>query len=1436
MNTRAPEARSVRHARTTGRKLLGALAAVALAIVPVVVVASPAQAATAAVSITPVNPAAVESNVATTFSLSITCNGPGTCDGTEVTFPANAVTGNGTRTDLSSWIGASSCVDVTRSVSGGLVRFSYGTVANGTRVCEIRVTAPEYTTLNGARATLTPTISGTSFPSSTGAPAVLDLIAGYNVLVQYTAPASVISGGEFTYNLRLVCGENRQYTGDVGISQVRMEAQLPANFVYAGYSIAGGVPGTITAPAVGASGGTFVYDDPTGGTCGNPPLNQDNSMLVNIRGTVTGPTGTQACSTASASFTYLDRTTPDTSSAAPATCQTVANLNTTVTKATRSTSMSNSGQQGPAGQVYTYPGDWDTSGGSVYYDIVGNTSPAATSAGVSYLFQDPFPCLDTLSGTTYSSNAVGAFCANPGFIPTRIQAFGFIPAAGDTIVLRLADGSTVDVAYTAGAWTIPAGLSVAQLDIQPFASQGSNTAAVQFRVWGRAAAGAQPGNLLRNTVSSTPHLVSSGDPLRTAQTASSNLYVGNPAGANGVIIQPSLFTNYQSACVAQVRLNNPGAAGAFANRLEITTAPSAAISFDYLAPAGAAVTGTTMTFSATGMANGRTFNLGSRTPVVTPNANGTGRTLYQWSIPAGLITAPGAYVLNAGIMSIDLGPGCAGGTFQNDMTIGYGSAAQSCLAIRAANGGSPAVNTRQTPPLLPVANGDLASNGIGTSNFCGYSAPLSVPVTSSGFDLTKTVQGNLDAGPVSGTGSVSPAGGVATYALTFTNSGASVLTNPIMYDLLPRVGDTQTISTAARGSDFSVGLAAVGTLPAAVSVAYSTAANPCRVEVLATNPGCVDDWSTTPPSPLTSTTALRFTYGGPIAVGAAFTVTFDVTTPAVPAGNVALNSIGGTATAGGTLLTSAESDPIGVSAGHAMPAIAKSASTSTFDADGQNLTFTYTVTNNTAVPLTGVSVADVFTDAASGSTPPTVTCVSRTNPAAACSGATTSLAAGQVATFTATYTTRQEDVDHGVIVDTATVSAQPPTGSALASDSNAVTVTADQDPALTLDKSVGPGAVDAAGDTVGYEFLVVNTGNVTVTSLAIRETAFGGSGGIPTVTCPATTLAPGADTTCTASYTVTQGDLDGGDFDNTAFARARFDGVDVDSATSSATVAVTQTPSLALDKSALPATIGSAGQSIVYSFLVSNDGNVTIDAIDVQETAFSGSDPIGAVTCPVTTLAPGADTTCTVTYVATQADIDSGSIDNEATVVGDDPSGAVIPSPPTSSFSVDVVLAPSLTLLKTADVGSVDRAGDVIRYEFLVINNGNTTIDDLEIDEVTFTGTGAISAVVCPVTTLAPTAQTTCTADYTVVAGDAGGARISNTAQALATYALGAVPTAVSSADSTAVVAVAAGVTPGLAATGSSVPRVLMAIAGVTILAGVGLVAVAARRRRPRLI
>ena len=69
-----------------------------------------------------------------------------------------------------------------------------------------------------------------------------------------------------------------------------------------------------------------------------------------------------------------------------------------------------------------------------------------------------------------------------------------------------------------------------------------------------------------------------------------------------------------------------------------------------------------------------------------------------------------------------------------------------------------------------------------------------------------------------------------------------------------------------------------------------------------------------------------------------------------------------------------------------------------------------------------------------------------------------------------------------------------------------------------------------AGDTISYVFTVTNTGNVTITDITLADTGATITGG------PITSLAPGESdsTTFSATYTVTQTDIDAGMYTNTA--------------------------------------------------------------------------------------------------------------------------------------------------------------------------------------------------------------------------------------------------------------------------------------------------------------
>ena len=122
------------------------------------------------------------------------------------------------------------------------------------------------------------------------------------------------------------------------------------------------------------------------------------------------------------------------------------------------------------------------------------------------------------------------------------------------------------------------------------------------------------------------------------------------------------------------------------------------------------------------------------------------------------------------------------------------------------------------------------------------------------------------------------------------------------------------------------------------------------------------------------------------------------------------------------------------------------------------------------------------------------------------------------------------------------------------------------------------------------------------------------------MTCPSDLrLAPGASITCTATYTITQADLDAGSVTNHATGSRHFDGDPVISDTATATVTAVKSPGAgARQVVAAAGTYDHVGDTLTYSYLVTNTGNVTLTA------PVTVTDDRATVTCPPTLLAPGA--------------------------------------------------------------------------------------------------------------------------------------------------------------------------------------------------------------------
>jgi uncharacterized repeat protein (TIGR01451 family) len=319
-------------------------------------------------------------------------------------------------------------------------------------------------------------------------------------------------------------------------------------------------------------------------------------------------------------------------------------------------------------------------------------------------------------------------------------------------------------------------------------------------------------------------------------------------------------------------------------------------------------------------------------------------------------------------------------------------------------------------------------------------------------------------------------------------------------------------------------------------------------------------------------------------------------------------------------------------------AITKTASPTTYSAVGQVITYTIVATNtgNVAQNLT-VSDPNVSN----------LTCTPTNG---------SSVAAGASMTCTATHTITQADLDAGSYLNTSCVDA---TGATQACDSE--TVTGQQNPHLAITKSASPTSYNAVGQVITYTIVASNDGNVTLHNVTVSDPNVSGLTCSPAT--PVANLAPGASITCTATHTITQADIDAGSYANTACVDDGAGGAA--QACDTETVTGGQNPALTIDKTSTTTLITAAGQVVPYSYLVTNTGNVTLTGITVTD------NKVASVSCPVTTLAPGASTTCTGSHTVTQAELDAGgNLTNVAQACGNPPTGSAVCATDTLSIPI----------------------------------------------------------------------------------------------------------------------------------------------------------------------
>ncbi len=421
--------------------------------------------------------------------------------------------------------------------------------------------------------------------------------------------------------------------------------------------------------------------------------------------------------------------------------------------------------------------------------------------------------------------------------------------------------------------------------------------------------------------------------------------------------------------------------------------------------------------------------------------------------------------------------------------------------------------------------------------------------------------------------------------------------------------------------------------------------------------------------------------------------------------------------------------------------VVKSSTTSSLSAPA-TVDYSYVVTNTGNVGLTGISLSD-----------------DNDNDDMDCPA--TTLAVGADMTCSATHTFSQAELDangsptaaSGVLYNLVTASSNEAPD---ATDDLSIPIS--QEPALTVVKSSTTSSLSAPA-TVDYSYVVTNTGNVGLTGISLSD-----DNDNDDMDCPATTLAVGADMTCSATHTFSQAELDANG-SPTAASGVLYNLVTASSneapdATDDLSIPISQEPALTVVKSSTTSSL-SAPATVDYSYVVTNTGNVGLTGISLSDD--NDNDDMD---CPATTLAVGADMTCSATHTFSQAELDangsptaaSGVLYNFVTASSNEAPDA------TDDLSIPISQYAELKITKSADPSFYNAVGDLITYTITATNTGAATLTNVDVSDALIDGLGSWECTPPDGSTLAPGESIVCTATYSITADDLEAGQVDNTA------------------------------------------------------------------------
>jgi uncharacterized repeat protein (TIGR01451 family) len=169
--------------------------------------------------------------------------------------------------------------------------------------------------------------------------------------------------------------------------------------------------------------------------------------------------------------------------------------------------------------------------------------------------------------------------------------------------------------------------------------------------------------------------------------------------------------------------------------------------------------------------------------------------------------------------------------------------------------------------------------------------------------------------------------------------------------------------------------------------------------------------------------------------------------------------------------------------------------------------------------------------------------------------------------------------------------------------------------------------------------------------------------------------------------------------------------------------------------------LSSDGNTITYTFTVTNTGDVPLNPVTVTDSKVTPS----SITLAATSLAVGQSTTGTATYTVTQEDRELGEVQNTAEAVGIDPYGKQVADISGTNQDND---NPTIVTIPTADLQieksgpATVTAGGAVTYTLVVTNNGPSAANNARVSDPNVPNFTALTVVcgavsggaVCPTT------------------------------------------------------------------------------------------------------